>query len=204
VAEGEPERPRSPDEHAPSRGELTLLLARHRAGDGEAFGRLVELAHAELAAIARRELRRGPFPARGRTLDTVALVNEAYLRLSDEGGVDWQSRAHFFAIASRAMRFVVVDHARRRSAGKRGGGWAAVTLDPELVGDAEQADLVLAVHDALEELASFNERMARIVECRFFAGLDDAEIAEGLGVSVRTVQRDWLRAQAWLQRALGG
>ena len=190
-----------PPSSAPT-GELTRLLAAHRGGDAGAFSRLVEIAHGELARIARQQLRKAP---PGRTLDTVALVNEAYLKLLDEKSVDWQSRAHFFAVMARAMRFVVVDHARRHSAGKRGGGWAALTLDPDLAGPAavaEQADLVLAVHEALEELASFNERLARIVECRFFAGLDDAEIAEGLGVSVRTVQRDWLRAQAWLQRAL--
>lgn len=183
-------------------GELTRLLVAHRAGDGDAFGRLVELAHGELARIARQQLRKAPFRDGSRTLDTVALVNEAYLRLVDDAAVDWQSRAHFYAVMARAMRFVVVDHARRRTAGKRGGGVVALTLDPELVGDADQAELVLAVHEALEQLARFNERLARIVECRFFAGLGDEEIAEALGVSARTVQRDWLRAQAWLRRVL--
>lgn len=194
-----------PDSERPPHGELTRLLVAHRAGDAEAFGRLVELAHAELAKIARQQLRKAPLVGGGRTLDTVALVNEAYLRLMDERSVDWQSRAHFYAVMARAMRFVVVDHARRRSAGKRGGGLVAIPLEPELaasLGDADQAELVLAVHEALEQLASFNERLARIVECRFFAGLGDDEIAEALGVSVRTVQRDWLRAQAWLRRAL--
>jgi RNA polymerase sigma factor (TIGR02999 family) len=181
-------------------GNLTRLLAAHRGGDREAFGRLFELAQGELETMARQQLRRAP---PGRTLDTVALVHEAYLRLLDETSIDWQSRAHFFGVMAKAMRFVVVDHARRRSAAKRGGGAAPVTLDPELVGVAGQADLVLAVNQALEQLESWNERLARIVECRYFAGMSDEEIAEALGVSARTVQRDWLRAQAWLRRALG-
>src|SRR5512139_3917558 len=107
-------------------GELTRLLAAHRAGDGDAFARLVELAHGELARIARQQLRKAPFRDGSRTLDTVALLNEAYLRLVDEAAVDWQSRAHFYAVMARAMRFVVVDHARRRTAGKRGGGVVAL------------------------------------------------------------------------------
>jgi RNA polymerase sigma factor (TIGR02999 family) len=180
-------------------GALTRLLAAHRAGDREAFGRLFELAQAELAKMARQQLRKAP---PGRTLDTVALVNEAYLRLLDETGIDWQSRAHFFGVMARAMRFVVVDHARRRSAAKRGGVLLPATLDPEIPAETDPAELVLAVHQALERLETWNERLARIVECRYFAGMDDAEIGEALGVSARTVQRDWLRAQAWLRRSL--
>ncbi|MBP9144863.1 MAG: sigma-70 family RNA polymerase sigma factor [Thermoanaerobaculia bacterium] len=180
-------------------GNLTRLLKEHRAGDANAFGHLVELAHAELERMARQQLRKAP---PGRTLDTVALVNEAYLRLFDEQSIDWQSRAHFFGVMARAMRFVVVDHARRHAAGKRGGGARLVTLDSAFVGVAEQAELVLAVHQALEQLETFNERLARIVECRYFAGMNDEEIAAALELSTRTVQRDWLRAQAWLRRAL--
>jgi RNA polymerase sigma factor (TIGR02999 family) len=179
--------------------DLTRLLEAHRAGDQGAFGRLVELAHDELERMARQQLRKAP---PGRTLDTVALVNEAYLRLLDEQSIDWQSRAHFFGVMARAMRFIVVDHARRRSAGKRGGGARPVTLDTGLMGVADQAELVLAIHQALEQLESFNERLARIVECRYFAGMNDEEIAAALDLSTRTVQRDWLRAQAWLRRAL--
>lgn len=179
--------------------DLTRLLEAHRAGDQGAFGRLVELAHGELERMARQQLRKAP---PGRTLDTVALVNEAYLRLLDEQSIDWQSRAHFFGVMARAMRFIVVDHARRHSAGKRGGGARPVTLDTGLMGVADQAELVLAIHQALEQLESFNERLARIVECRYFAGMNDEEIAAALDLSTRTVQRDWLRAQAWLRRAL--
>lgn len=180
-------------------GHLTRLLVAHRGGDREAFGRLVELAHDELERMARQQLRRAP---PGRTLDTVALVNEAYLRLLDESSIDWQSRAHFFGVMARAMRFVVVDHARRHSAGKRGGDARRVTLDSKLLAVSEQADIVLAIHQALEKLESWNERLARIVECRYFAGMSDEEIAAALDLSARTVQRDWLRAQAWLRRTL--
>lgn len=185
-------------EESPS-GDLTRLLRLHIGGDREAFARLLELAQGELATMARQQLRRAPS---GRTLDTVALVNEAYLRLFEQDAVDWQSRAHFYGVMARAMRFVVVDHARRHSADKRGGGVTPVTLDSERIGVDQQADLVLAVHQALEQLESFNERLARIVECRYFAGMSDEEIAGALGVSTRTVQRDWPRAQAWLRRVL--
>lgn len=184
-----------------SDGDLTRILAAHRAGDREAFGRLVEVAHAELEKMARQQLRKAP---PGRTLDTVALVNEAYLRLFDESSIDWQSRAHFYGVMARAMRFIVVDHARRHAAGKRGGGAHRVTLDSGLLAVSEQAELVLAVHRALEQLETFNERLARIVECRYFAGMNDEEIGAALDLSPRTVQRDWLRAQAWLRRALDG
>lgn len=181
--------------------DLTRLLAEHRSGDPEAFGRLMELAHAELERMARQQLRKAP---PGRTLDTVALVNEAFLRLFDEEAVDWQSRAHFFGVMARAMRFIVVDHARRHSAAKRGGGAQRVTLATDLLAVTDQAELVLSVHRALEQLESFQERLARIVECRYFAGMNDDEIAAALGISERTVQRDWLRAQAWLRRVMEG
>jgi RNA polymerase sigma factor (TIGR02999 family) len=180
-------------------GDLTRLLKEHRAGDPGAFGALVELAHEELEKMARQQLRKAP---PGRTLDTVGLINEAYLRLHDESSIDWQSRAHFYGVMARAMRFVVVDHARRHGAGKRGGGARRVTLDSGLLAVGEEAELVLAVHQALEQLESFNARLARIVECRYFAGMNDEEIGAALELSPRTVQRDWLRAQAWLRRAL--
>lgn len=179
--------------------DLTRFLAAHRAGDSQAFGRLVELAHVELEKMARQQLRKAP---PGRTLDTVGLINEAYLRLHDESSIDWQSRAHFYGVMARAMRFVVVDHARRHGAGKRGGDARRVTLDSGLLAVGEQAELVLAVHQALEKLESFNPRLARLVECRYFAGMNDEEIGVALDLSPRTVQRDWLRAQAWLRRAL--
>lgn len=180
-------------------GDLTRLLRQHRAGDRGAFDELVERVHGELRRMARQQLRRA---RPGATLDTVALVNEAYLRLVEESGIDWQGREHFFAVAARAMRFVVVDRARRAGAQKRGAGEAHLALEDADLGRAEDAELVLGVHQAVERLATFNERLARLVECRFFVGLNDEETGRALGVTARTVQRDWLRAQAWLRSSL--
>lgn len=180
-------------------GDMTRLLQRHASGSSEAFDELVALAYEELVRLARRKLR-GAHPSN--TLDTVGLVHEAYLRLSAEVDVDWQDRSHFYAVVSRAMRFVVVDHARRKLAKKRGSGERGITLDPERVAAEQDAEVVLAVNDAIGQLESFNERLALIVEYRFFAGMSEEEIAGSLDVSVRTVQRDWRRARAWLQRLL--
>jgi RNA polymerase sigma-70 factor, ECF subfamily len=180
-------------------GDITALLRGHYEGDREAFNRLLPLVYDRLRRIARGQLARG---GRGATLDTTSLVHEAYLQLVEETGVDWQNRAHFYAICARAMRRIVVDYARRRSARKRGGGTPIVTLDSATVGARDPIELVLAVDQAVETLASFNERLARIVECRYFAELNEDQTAEALGVSVRTVQRDWMRARAWLRKEL--
>ena len=185
----------------PGQGAITRLLHAHRGGSRAAFDELVGLVHDELRVMARQQLRR---VAPGQTLDTRGLVNEAYLRLVQDAHVDWQNRAHFFGVVSRAMRWIVVDSARRAGAEKRGGGLVRVDLDSAIVGFAEPAETVLAIHRALELLESWNQRLARLVECRFFAGMSEEEIAEALGVSVRTVQRDWMRARAWLQRTLEG
>ncbi len=182
-------------------GSLTRLLRAHSAGERQAFDELVERVYSDLSNIARRQLRRA---SAGLHLDTVGLVHEAYARLVEEGAVDWQDRAHFFAVAARAMRFVVVDRARREGSQKRGGGLLPVTLDAELVASRNPAEVVLAVHQAIEKLLTFNERLARIVECRFFAGMTDPEIAAALNIGERTVQRDWMRARAWLREALSG
>ena len=182
-------------------GSITRLLHAHRDGERDAFDRLVETVYEELRRMERRPAHVDGRTA-GQTLDTVGLVHDAYARLVDESGIDWQDRSHFFAVAARAMRFVVVDRARRWGAQKRGAGVVPATLDPELVGEAEPAEVVLAVDQAIERLDAFNERMARIVECRFFAGMTDEEIASALEVSSRTVQRDWIRARAWLRRTL--
>lgn len=186
----------TPDEN---RGEITRLLHEHRRGDRQAFDRLLPMVYEGLRIAARRQLRRLP---RGATLETTGLVHEAYLQLVDEAGVDWQSRGHFLAIAARAMRRIAVDHARRRSAAKRGGGEAPVTLVPSHALGADPTDTVLAVHQALQELADVNPRLVQVVECRYFAGYTEEETAEALEVSTRTVQRDWLRARAWLAEAL--
>lgn len=180
-------------------GQITRLLHAHREGAAEAFEELIPLVHDHLERLARSQLRRIP---PGGTLDTVALVNETYLRMVGETGVDFKDRAHFFGITARAMRRVVVDHARAHFAQKRGGGQLRVTLDPELMGASGQAEAVLAIQDALEKMASFDERLVRLVECRFFAGMSGPEIAEALGISERTVDREWKRARAWLLKML--
>lgn len=182
-------------------GEITRLLHAHRDGDRAAFDAVVPLVHEELSLLARRQRRR---LRPGETLDTVALVNEAYLRLAGEAPLDWRDRAHFFGVAARVMRFVLVDYARSRLAQKRGLGAAAETLDPELAGVPSDPESVLAVDRAVAQLAEFNARLARVVECRFFGGMTEAETAEALGISERSVQRDWRQARAWLHRALGG
>ena len=181
-------------------GDLTRLLQEHRDGDKGAFDALMPLVYEQLRSVSRRQLRRLP---RGETLDTTGLVHEAYMQLVDETGVDWQDRGHFLAIAARAMRRIAVDHVRRQSADKRGGGQAAATLEPGQATGADDPVTVLAVHEALIGLATVNERLVRIVECRYFAGMTEEETAEAVGVSPRTVQRDWFRARVWLREALG-
>jgi RNA polymerase sigma factor (TIGR02999 family) len=182
-------------------GEITDLLAAHRAGDGEAFSRLVPLVYEDLRRIARRSLRGG----RGaRTIDTTALVHEAYLKLVDQTRAAWQDRNHFFAVAARAMRQILVDEARRKAAAKRGGGAVTLALEEDRHGAAlaVDAERLLAIDEALESLATLDPRLPRVVECRFFAGYTDEETAGALGVSMRTVQRDWMRARAWLREEL--
>ena len=180
-------------------GEITRLLKLHVSGTPEAFEKLLALVYQQLQRLARQQLRRAKPSA---TLDTVALINEAYMRLADESGVDWQNRSHFYAVTARAMRFIIVDNARRQGAEKRGSGARNLTLEAELVAAPQQPEMVLSVNDAIEQLEIFNERLAYIVECRFFSGMTEDEIAESLGVSTRTIQRDWRRARAWLQRIL--
>lgn len=181
-------------------GEITRLLQAHHEGNRAAFDRLVPLVYDRLRRIARGQRARH---GRGQTLDTTSLVHEAYLELVEETGVAWQDRSHFFAICARAMRRILVDYARERSAQKRGGGKRDTTLDPERLGGEQHAEEVLAVDRALESLASFNERLAQVVECRYFAGFTEEETTRALGVSLRTVQRDWARARAWLLKELG-
>jgi len=179
---------------------VTDLLARSREGEANALDQLIPLVYDELRAIAHRQLQleRG-----AHTLSTTGLVHEAYVQLVSETGVDWQDRSHFYAICARAMRRIVVDYARMRLAGKRGGGVPHVTLTGEVAGAAgAPAEIVLAVDRAVERLASFAPRLAQIVECRSFAGMTDEETAEALGTSLRTVQREWMRARAWLRKEL--
>jgi RNA polymerase sigma factor (TIGR02999 family) len=179
--------------------EITTLLRAHAAGDPLALEQLLPRVYEELRRIARNRLRH---ERADHTLAPTELVHEAFLELVPLAGVDWRSRAHFFAIASRAMRNVLVDHAVRRNAQKRGGGAAAVPLD-ENSGIVEQPlDDLIALSDALDRLERLNERQARVVECRFFGGLSLEETATALDISAATVSRDWTFARAWLHREL--
>ncbi len=190
----------------PIPGEVTQLLAAVRQGDGSAMDRLMTLVYDELRAVARRQLRRW---RPGQTLDTTALVHEAYLRLVDQAGASWQDRAHFLSVAGVAMRHILVDAARRRAAKKRGGEGLRITLD-ELQPDQGGTDAsrraveILDLDEALTSLAARNERLSRLVELRFFAGLTEEETARTLGTSERTVRRDWLKARAFLFHTLRG
>lgn len=180
--------------------DITQLLRSHHQGDREAFDRLLPLVYDKLCAMARRQLNRG---SRGQTLDTGILVQETYFRLVEETGVSWQDRGHFFAICARTMRRILVDFARKRQALKRGAGEAGVTLEPDMaVLSDEQSVLLLSVDAALNDLAAFDPRLGQVVECRFFAGMTEEETAQAMDSSLRSVQRDWMRARAWLQKAL--
>ncbi|MEM0962731.1 MAG: ECF-type sigma factor [Bacteroidota bacterium] len=182
-----------------SASEITALLDAHSDGDAEALDQLLPLVYDELRRIAHRHLGRG---RSSDTIHTTALVHEAYLKLAN-GSNGASDRTHFFAVASTAMRHVLVDYARRRSAQKRGGGAYATTLDEghALAVDA-RVDDVLALDEALTRLALLDQRLARVVEMRFFGGMDVDEVARALGVSDRTVKRDWRKARAVLQAEL--
>ena len=170
-----------------------------RGGDEAALHTLLPLVHDELTRMARRHMA-GERP--GRTLQATALVNEAFLRLVDLKRVNWQNRAHFLAMAARLMRRVLVDAARARQADKRGGEMVRVTFDEALAGGHDPAGDLLALHGALEALAALDDRKSCVVELRFFGGLSLEETAEALGVSTKTVMRDWEFAKAWLQREI--
>ena len=186
---------------APSPREVTRLLFDWRNGDQEALDRLMPLVYEELRRMASRYMRG---ERQHHTLQSSALVNEAYLRLVDHTNIDWQNRAHFFGVAAQAMRRVLVDHARTRNVQKRGGGAVKVALDDALDVAEEKAAEIVALDDALGALAAFDERKARVVELRYFGGLTAEEAAEVLGVSLATVEREWRTARAWLLRELEG
>jgi RNA polymerase sigma-70 factor, ECF subfamily len=177
---------------------VTTLLRAWRRGDQAAFERLTPLVYDQLRRRARHYLR-GERP--NHTLRPTALVHEAYLRLVNLDQVDWQDRSHFFALAARQMRRILVDSARARRYQKRGGGAVSVTFDEALAVSRRDPDLV-ALDDALELLAQQDERKVRVVELRFFGGLTNDEIAAALGISSDTVTRDWQMAKLWLRRAL--
>lgn len=184
---------------AGQRSTVTRLLHAARDGDTAAFDRLMPLVYEELRQVAGQQLRR---EQAGSAPRPTVLVHELYLKLVDQAQIDWHGRAHFFSIAARAMRQILIDHARKRNAKKRGGDWQRVPLaDQFLVDDARWEEL-LALDDALDRLKAIDERMCKVVEYRFFGDMTGQEIAEVLGVSTRTVQRDWVKARAWLNREL--
>lgn len=184
--------------HGEGSGVTHLLLA-WREGDEAALERLVPLVHDELHRIARRCMLA---ERKGLTLQATALVNEAYLRLVDVRRVSWQNRAHFLAMAARLMRRVLVDAARARKADKRGGDAVRVTFDEAVVAGRERAIELVRLDEALEALGALDTRKGQVVELRFFSGLSLEETAEALGVSAKTVMRDWEFAKAWLQREI--
>jgi RNA polymerase sigma factor (TIGR02999 family) len=181
------------------KGEVTRLLAATAKGDRAAYDELLPLVYEELRGIAQRHLRR---ERPGHTLATTDLVHEAYFALVGIERVSWVDRAHFFAVAARAMRRVLINHAVARSAKKRGGGRERTGLDVDALPAAVPDEHLLALDEALQRLEQRNERYGRIVECRFFAGMSIEETASALDVSPATVKRDWAMARAWLHREL--
>lgn len=185
---------------------ITEALEALSNGSADAMHRLMPLVYEELRRIARRQLKS---EERGHTLSTTAVVHEAYLRLAEQSRAQWVNRGQFFALAARAMRRVLIDYARQHDAGRRGGpGRSVVALevleesDWVAISIPQRADSLLALDEALDALQRVDERLARVVECRFFAGLTEVETSEALGVSQRTVARDWQMARAWLHEAL--
>lgn len=182
-----------------SQHEITRLLSDWRGGDRAALEKLMPLVYDELRRLARRYLNQ---ERPGHTLQATALVNEAYLRLIDQQNSDWQNRAHFFAVAARIMRHLLVDHARARRYAKRGGGAQQVSLDEAAAVAPEQSFDLLALDEALNRLAAIDERKVVIVELRYFSGLSVEETAEAMRLSEITIKREWLKAKAWLYREL--
>lgn len=194
--DGEPRR------RAGTSRDITRLLLESGAGDREAFDRLMPLVYAELHQIAQRQLRR---LRPGRTLGTTGLVHEAYLKLVDQAQASWRDRDHFFSIAARAMRQILINWARRKQTEKHGGEAAAVELDEAQVeGSQPEETWLLDLNAALERLGTLDPRLPQVVECRFFAGYTNEETARALGVSTYTVWQDWKVARAWLHAELSG
>ncbi len=205
MVEQEPASAQEPDEAAEQ--EIDAALAMLRRGAGDAMERLIPLVYAELRRLAHRQL---AAEAVGHTLSTTALVHEAYLRLAAQRSAGWTNRAQFYGLAAQVMRRVLVDYARRHRAARRGGpqGRPISLEDAEAGGDADalavatRGEELLSLDEALERLAAFDPRLVRVVECRFFGGLTEAETADALGVSQRTAANDWALARGWLYRAL--
>ena len=179
--------------------QVTQLLLKWSDGDRSALDQLIPLVHSELRRMARRYMgRQNP----GHTLETSALINEAYLRLVNQQSVEWKDRAHFFAVSAQIMRNILIDHARRYRYAKRGAGARKIELDEMAEMPERRAAEFVALDDALRELATVDPRKSEIVELRFFGGLNIEETAEVMKISPATVQREWRAARAWLQRAM--
>jgi len=179
--------------------DLTALLLAWRAGDAGAFDHVMTAVYTDLRRMAHRHLRN---ERPDHTLGTTGLVHEAYFRLVDQNRIQWADRSHFFTVAAHAMRRILVDYARRLRTEKRGGAAGRVSLTDAMVAAEERADTLCALDEALNELGEIGERLKQVVECRFFAGLTEQETADVLGVTERTVRRDWIKAKGWLHRAL--
>ncbi len=179
--------------------EVTRLLRAWGGGDRDALDRLTPLLYEELRGMARRAMKR---ERPGNTLQTTALLNEAYLKLVDVNGVSWRDRAHFFAVSAQIMRRILVDSARARGSQKRGGGAVRLELNESIDGIPERGGELVALDEALEALAAFDARKAKVVELRFFGGLSVDETAEALKISPQSVMRDWKLARAWLMREM--
>jgi RNA polymerase sigma factor (TIGR02999 family) len=187
------------DARSVSQQEVTGLLTRWSQGDGAALAELTPLVYEELRRLAHHFMEG---QRTDHTLQTTALVNEAYLRLADQTNPHWQNRAHFFAVAARAMRQIVVDYARSQQARKRGGGALKIELDEAAIVSPEQSKEIVDLHEALERLAALDSRKAQVVELKYFGGLNYDEMAEVLKISRVTVRRDWEFARAWLHTEL--
>lgn len=187
------------EERSPADGDGVPDVVELRSGRRDTLDQLMPAVYDELRAIARRQL---SLREVGGTLSTTGLVHEAYLKLVDQSRVAWRDRGHFFALASVAMRHVLVDRAKARHAQKREGALQRVPLDSEQIAADDQAEALLLLNDAIDRLAEVEPRLARVVDCRFFGGMSDEETAESMGVTTRTVQRDWCKARMLLRRVL--
>jgi RNA polymerase sigma factor (TIGR02999 family) len=178
---------------------VTELLVKARGGDDAALAHVFPLIYEELHRLAQQQLKREPD---GHTLSPTALVHEAYMRLIDYSRMEWNGKAHFMAVASTAMRRILVDHARSHRSAKRGGALRRVPIESVELGADDRAELLIAVDEALGRLKEIDPRQAQVVECRFFGGMTEEETAEALGIGLRTAKRDWAKAKAWLHREI--
>ena len=193
--------PPSEPTDAPDTQPVTQLLLEMRAGHPDAMDRLFPLVYEELRRVAQRAIRG---ERTGHTLGTTGLVHEAFVRLADQTRLEYRDRAHFYGIAARAMRHILVDYARRHRAAKRGGAQPMIVLDEALLGIEDRAEALLALDEALRDLEKLDPRLGQVVQCRFFGGLTEEETGEVIGVTARTVRRDWLKAKGWLYHQLRG